>query len=101
MKTYQEHKNDIAQAIVNGIVERFGLNGTFKPVEPTPPQPAESTKPSGYDEWVARLQQELNYQFKRGLTVDGLKGPKTLNACPTVKKVCKRKRYTLNSRTIK
>ena len=89
MKTYQEHKNDIAQAIVNGIVERFGLNGTFKPVEPTPPQPAESTKPSGYDEWVARLQQELNYQFKRGLTVDGLKGPKTLNACPTVKKGAK------------
>lgn len=89
MKTYQEHKNDIAQAIVNGIVERFGLNGTFKPVEPTPPQPAESTKPSGYDEWVARLQQELNYQFKRGLTVDGLKGPNTLNACPTVKKGAK------------
>lgn len=89
MKTYQEHKNDIAQAIVNGIVERFGLNGTFKPVEPTPPQLAESTKPSGYDEWVARLQQELNYQFKRGLTVDGLKGPKTLNACPTVKKGAK------------
>ena len=89
MKTYQEHKNDIAQAIVNGIVERFGLNGTFKPVEPTPPQPAESTKPSGYDEWVARLQQELNYQFKRGLTVDGLEGPKTLNACPTVKKGAK------------
>lgn len=89
MKTYQEHKNDIAQAIVNGIVERFGLNGTFKPVEPTPPQPAVSTKPSGYDEWVARLQQELNYQFKRGLTVDGLKGPKTLNACPTVKKGAK------------
>lgn len=89
MKTYQEHKNDIAQAIVNGIVERFGINGTFKPVEPTPPQPAESTKPSGYDEWVARLQQELNYQFKRGLTVDGLKGPKTLNACPTVKKGAK------------
>lgn len=43
MKTYQEHKNDIAQAIVNGIVERFGLNGTSKPVEPTPPQPARKT----------------------------------------------------------
>ena len=43
MKTYQEHKNDIAQAIVNGIVERFGLNGTSKPVEPTLPQPAKKT----------------------------------------------------------
>lgn len=48
-----------------------------------------TVKPSGYDEWVARLQQELNYQFKRGLTVDGLKGPNTLNACPTVKKGAK------------
>lgn len=89
MKTYQEHKNDIAQAIVNGIVERFGLNGTSKPVEPTPSQPSEPTKPSGYDEWVARLQQELNSQFNSGLAVDGLKGPNTLNACPTVKKGAK------------
>ena len=64
------------------------LDGNQTVVTPTP-QPSQPVKPSGYDEWVARLQQELNYQFKRGLTVDGLKGPKTLNACPTVKKGAK------------
>lgn len=41
---------------------------------------------SGYDEWVARLQSELNEQFEKGLKVDGLKGPKTLSACITVKR---------------
>lgn len=45
MKTYQEHKNEIAQAIVNGIVDEFGLSGTSKPVEPTQPKP-EPPKPS-------------------------------------------------------
>mgnify|MGYP002574779239 CR=1 FL=1 len=64
------------------------LDGNQTVVTPTP-QPSQPVKPSGYDEWVARLQQELNYQFKRGLTVDGLKGPNTLNACPTVKKGAK------------
>lgn len=42
-----------------------------------------------YDDWVARLQSELNRQFNKGLAVDGLKGPKTLNACVTVKKGAK------------
>ena len=64
------------------------LDGNQTVVTPTP-QPSQPAKPSGYDEWVARLQQELNHQFKRGLTVDGLKGPNTLNACPTVKKGAK------------
>ena len=64
------------------------LDGNQTVVTPAP-QPSQPAKPSGYDEWVARLQQELNHQFKRGLTVDGLKGPKTLNACPTVKKGAK------------
>lgn len=41
---------------------------------------------SGYDEWVARLQSELNEQFDKGLKIDGLKGPKTLSACITVKR---------------
>lgn len=74
----------MANAIVKGIIGEV----TSSTEVPTP-QPSEPAKPSGYDEWVARLQQELNYQFKRGLTVDGLKGPKTLNACPTVKKGAK------------
>ena len=74
----------MANAIVKGIIGEV----TSSTEVPTP-KPSEPVKPSGYDEWVARLQQELNYQFKRGLTVDGLKGPKTLNACPTVKKGAK------------
>lgn len=44
---------------------------------------------SGYDAWVARLQSELNNQFDKGLKVDGLKGPKTLSACVTVKRGAK------------
>ena len=41
---------------------------------------------NGYDEWVARLQRELNAQCHKGLVVDGLRGPKTLNACITVRR---------------
>ena len=44
-----------------------------------------SSKPSSYDQWVADLQAELNRQYNTGLAVDGLKGPKTLAACPLVK----------------
>lgn len=47
------------------------------------------TVKSNYDAWVARLQSELNNQFHKGLAVDGLKGPKTLSACVTVKKGAK------------
>lgn len=95
IKTYQEHKNDIAQAIVNGIVERFGLNGTSKPVEPTPqPTPTPASKPSNYDQWVADLQNELNRQGFRDyegktLVVDGIDGKRTKSACPLVKKGAK------------
>ena len=95
IKTYQEHKNDIAQAIVNGIVERFGLNGTSKPVEPTPqPTPTPASNPSNYDQWVADLQNELNRQGFRDyegktLVVDGIDGKRTKSACPLVKKGAK------------
>lgn len=95
IKTYQEHKNDIAQAIVNGIVERFGLNGTSKPVEPTPQStPTPASKPSNYDQWVADLQNELNRQGFRDyegktLVVDGIDGKRTKSACPLVKKGAK------------
>ena len=58
--------------------------------------PKPTTKPtnnnaakSNYDEWVAGLQSELNNQFHKGLVVDGLKGPKTLKACITVKRGAK------------
>lgn len=48
-----------------------------------------TTHKNGYDDWVARLQRELNVQFHKGLAVDGLRGSKTLNACVTVKKGAK------------
>ena len=41
------------------------------------------------DNIVARLQRELNAQYKAGLKVDGIFGTKTLNACPIVKKGAK------------
>lgn len=62
---------------------------TGAPVTNTEPTPTPTSKPFGYDDWVARLQAELNNQLKRGLKVDGLRGPKTLEACPTVKKRAK------------
>lgn len=50
-------------------------------------KPSETpSKSSSYDQWVADLQAELNRQYGVGLVVDGLKGPKTLAACPTVRK---------------
>lgn len=45
-----------------------------------------TTHKNGYDDWVARLQKELNVQFHKGLEVDGLRGQKTLDACVTVKR---------------
>lgn len=54
--------------------------GTAAVVQPNKPK---------YDNWIARLQEELNRQFGAGLVVDGLRGPKTLNSCPQVKKGAK------------
>ena len=47
---------------------------------------APTTHKNGYDDWVARLQKELNMQFNKGLVVDGLRGTKTLGACVTIKR---------------
>lgn len=38
-----------------------------------------------YDEWIARLQQELNNQFQCNLVVDGLNSSMLLDVCPTIK----------------
>lgn len=76
-----------AKAIVEGI-----LNATVNNVTHTEaPKPTQKptvnndTNKLNYDGWVARLQTELNNQFHKGLAVDGLRGPKTLDACVTVK----------------
>lgn len=80
-----------AKAIVEGI-----LNATVNNVTHTEaPKPTPATTPNNntiklnYDGWVARLQTELNNQFRKGLNVDGLRGPKTLDACVTVKRGAK------------
>ena len=65
---------------------------TGAPVTNTAPNPKPSetpSKPSSSDQWVADLQAELNRQYNAGLVVDGLKGPKTLAACPDVRKGAK------------
>ena len=49
-------------------------------------KPTTSHDTNGYDDWVADLQAELNRQYHTGLAVDGLRGPKTLAACPLVRR---------------
>lgn len=81
----------------NGLLNDANWNAfksrlTGAPVTNTAPNPKPSetsSKTSSYDQWVADLQAELNRQYNTGLAVDGLKGPKTLAACPTVRKGAK------------
>lgn len=65
------------------------LNGAPVAVPKPTPTKNNNTVKTNYDGWVARLQSELNAQFHKGLVVDGLKGPKTLSACVTVKRGAK------------
>lgn len=77
-----------AKAIVEGVLNTTVNNVTHTEApKPTPaPTTNNNTNKLNYDGWVARLQSELNEQFDKGLKVDGLKGPKTLSACITVKR---------------
>lgn len=80
-----------AKAIVEGVLNATVNNVTHTEApKPTPaPTPNNNTTKLNYDGWVARLQTELNNQFHKGLNVDGLRGPKTLAACVTVKRGAK------------
>lgn len=89
--------NKIADAIYKAIVDTnvnvSSINNTTQNTS-KPTTTTSSSKPSGYDSWVANLQTELNRQGFRDssgnkLVVDGINGPKTLSACPTVKKGAK------------
>ena len=71
---------------LNGSTVHIPNTNTNTPVHNETSPTTATTRKNGYDEWVARLQRELNYQFHKGLAVDGLRGPKTLNACVTVKR---------------
>lgn len=74
----------IAEAVYKAIA-----NTNVETVQPTPtPQPAPEPTQSG-DDWIRCLQIELNNQLGKDLVVDGIKGPKTLKACPMVKKGAK------------
>lgn len=77
-----------AKAIVEGILNATVNNVTHTEAsKPTPtPTTNNNTTKLNYDGWVARLQKELNNQFHKGLAVDGLRGPKTLDACITVRR---------------
>lgn len=73
----------MANAIVKGITNQVAAVQHSQPAQPSQPT---SSKPSGYDEWIARLQAECNAQGFSNQTVDGINGPNTLAGCPTVKK---------------
>lgn len=80
-----------AKAIVEGILNATVNNVTHTEAPKPTPKPTvnNNTNKLNYDGWVARLQTELNNQFHKGLAVDGLRGPKTLDACVTVKRGAK------------
>lgn len=89
--------NKIADAIYKAIVDTnvnvSSINNTTQNTS-KPTTTTSSSKPSGYDSWVANLQTELNRQGFRDssgntLKVDGINGERTLSACPTVKKGAK------------
>ena len=79
MRTYQENKNDIAQAIVNGIASGFGLKGgssvdTSKPAQ----KPSKPTPSTSYYK-----------AFNSNSIVDGLKGIGVDNSFNNRKKIAK------------
>lgn len=78
-----------AKAIVEGILNATVNNVTHTEAPKPTPTPNNNTIKLNYDGWVARLQTELNNQFHKGLNVDGLRDPKTLDACVTVKRGAK------------
>lgn len=78
-----------AKAIVEGILNATVSNIIHTEASKPTPTPNNNTNKLNYDGWVARLQTELNNQFHKGLNVDGLRGPETLDACVMVKKGAK------------
>lgn len=70
----------IANAIVEGLVgETSTVSNINRPVEIK----TNTTSYKAYD--IAILQQELNSQCNANLVIDNIAGPKTLNACITVR----------------
>lgn len=85
--------NAIAEAVYNAITDTNVETVQPRPTPAPTPTPTPQTTQSG-DDWVRRLQEELNRQgFKdyegKTLVVDGINGKRTKSACPTIKKGAK------------
>lgn len=90
---YEAWKRTSWDALCKAVVSAVGGTSTAAVATPAPapskPAASAAAKPSGYDSWVAALQKECNAQGFSSQTVDGLKGPKTLAGCPTLRKGAK------------
>lgn len=80
----------VARAIAEGITGS-GISGGSNSGSSTGNSgggsgPSTGSGNTGVTNWVSRLQRELNIQFNAGLVVDGIAGPKTLNACIVVRR---------------
>lgn len=69
----------------NTITKLRSLYANKKTTENTPVK-NDTPKTVKTDNWIARLQAECNAQGFSKQAVDGIKGPKTLAGCPTLKK---------------
>lgn len=69
----------------NTITKLRSLYANKKTTENTPVK-NDTPKTVKTDNWIARLQAECNAQGFSKQTVDGIKGPKTLAGCPTLKR---------------
>lgn len=67
----------VAKAIVEGILNS-NVNYTTAATQ-------NNVSKNNTDNWVVRLQKELNVQGYGNLVLDGIPGPKTLGACPVIK----------------
>lgn len=89
----QRFNNQLDELAI-GLLGCFGIGVSSQPTVSKPQnEPPKVEKPSTkpYDPWVAELQKELNKQGFRDsngntLSVDGIWGPRTLQACPLVRK---------------
>ncbi|MGL4849845.1 MAG: N-acetylmuramoyl-L-alanine amidase [Clostridium sp.] len=74
----------VGKAIAEGAVNST-VSTTPNPPSPSKPTPPPSKpNPTQSNPWVVELQKELNRSFNGNLTVDGLAGAKTSDACPTL-----------------
>ncbi|MGL5417248.1 MAG: N-acetylmuramoyl-L-alanine amidase [Clostridium sp.] len=81
VKLYRSLGSDaVGKAIAEGAVNGKTSSTTSPVVKPPVPKPPVSNT----DSWISDLQKELNKSFNGNLTIDGILGPQTLNACPTL-----------------